>query len=271
MIAWPIRIYLRVTPAHRGRGLVEGALVRLVLPLAPSAFLASLPGGGTILLRYRERIGLTTLVHGSFEAAETELLRSFARPGTSAVDAGANVGLFTIPLALAVGSDGRVLAFEPTPETAQRLRENVRRNQLENVTVIDAALGAGRGSTRLSIAEDSAYNSTAATSAAGVSAEVRVERLDEVWEEAGRPEVSVLKVDVEGAEMDVLTGAAELLRSSRPAVLVEASEPHRAEEVARLFAEHGYRLTPAAGLQSWNLLFLPAERPAPQADAFLTA
>jgi hypothetical protein len=44
-------------------------------------------------------------------------------------------------------------------------------------------------------------------------------------------------------------------------VLVEASEPHRAEAVSRLFAEHDYRLTPAPGFESWNLLFLPAEMP----------
>ena len=257
VLAWPVRTYLRLTPAHRGRGLVEAALVRLVLPLAPSTFTTTLPGGGTIALRYRERIGLSTLVYGSFEAAETNLLRRLARPGTTAVDAGANVGLFTIPLALAVGAEGRVLAVEPALETVARLRENLRRNNLENVTVVEAALGAERGAATLVLAEDSAYNSTVSMQAIG--AEVRVERLDDVWEEAGRPDVSVLKIDVEGAEVDVLTGAAELLRSSRPAVLVEASEPHRADVVSRLFAERGYRLTPATGFQSWNLLFLPQE------------
>ncbi len=271
-LAWPIRAYLRVTPAHRGRGLVEAALVRLVLPLAPSTFVTTLPGGGTIALRYRERIGLSTLVYGSFEAAETELLRRLARPGTTAVDAGANVGLLTVPLALAVGSEGRVLAVEPAAETVARLRENLRRNGLENVSVVEAALGAERGAATLLLEGDSAYNSTVATrTSASVGAEVRVERLDDLWEEAGRPDVSVLKVDVEGAELDVLAGAVELLRSRRPAVLVEAAESSRAEAVTQLFAAHGYRLEPASGLQSWNLLFLPAERAVPQPDAVLTA
>jgi FkbM family methyltransferase len=259
-LAWPVRTYLRLTPAHRGRGLVEAALVRLVMPLAPSTFVTSLPGGGTIALRYRERIGLSTLVYGSFEAAETQFLRRLARPGTTAFDAGANVGLFTVPLALAVGSQGRVLAFEPAPGTVARLRENLRRNGLENVSVVEAALGAKRGSATLVLEADSAYNSTAPTpTAAAGGAEVRVERLDDVWVEAGRPEVSVLKVDVEGAEVEVLAGAAELLRSGRPAVLVEASEPSRAAAISRLCAEQGYRLTPASGFQPWNLLFLPME------------
>jgi FkbM family methyltransferase len=270
-LAWPIRTYLRLTPAHRGRGLLQLLLVRLVLPLAPDEFLAGLPGGGAISLRYRERIGLSTLLYGAFEAPETELLRALARPGSTAVDAGANVGVFTIPLALAVGEAGRVLAFEPSPETVRRLRENVRRNRLENVSVFDSALGAARGTTTLALADDAAYNSTMwSTPSSGASAQVPLERLDDVWATLGRPQVSVLKVDVEGAEVDVLVGAVELLRTSRPAVLVEAAERSRVEAVSRVLTENGYRLTPAPGLQTWNLLFLPSEQPAPLPDAVLT-
>jgi FkbM family methyltransferase len=264
-LAWPLRTYLRLTPAHRGRGLVEAALVRLVLPLAPATFVTSLPGGGTIALRYRERIGLSTLLYGAFEAAEVELLRGLAVPGTTAIDAGANVGVFTIPLALSVGPGGRVLAFEPAAETADRLRENLHRNNLENVGVVEAALGAHRGTTRLSVAEDSAYSSTGGAGATGV--EVPVERLDDVWDDAGRPQVSVLKIDVEGSEADVLAGAADLLRAARPAVLVESAEPERAEIVARLLGEHGYRAANAPGVQSWNRLFLADEGDQPTASA----
>jgi FkbM family methyltransferase len=263
-------MYLRLTPAHRGRGLVEALLVHLVLPVGPDEFVTVLPGGGRVALRPRERIGLSTLIYGPFEEAETEVLRKLARPGSTAVDAGANVGVFTIPLALAVGEGGRVLAFEPGPDTAERLRSNVARNRLGNVTVVEAALGAARGHTTLAIGDDSAYSSTVGTVSGGRSAEVRVERLDDVWDEAGRPEVSVLKVDVEGAELDVLSGAAELLDSNRPAVLVEAAELERAEAVRRLLLEHDYVPSPAPGLQTWNLLFVaqPGSHPgaAPTSD-----
>ena len=256
-LSWPIRTYLRITPAHRGRGLVESVLVRLVLPLAPATFLTSSPGGGTIALRYRERIGLSTLVYGSFEAAEIEVLRRLARPGTTVVDAGANVGVITVPLALAVGTEGRVLAFEPSPATVELLRENVLRNGLQNVTIVEAALGDNRGVAALVLEDDSAYNSIAGAAPKGAGTEVPVERLDDVWNEAGRPEVSVVKVDVEGAELEVLVGAVELLRSCRPAVLVEAAEPTRAMAATAFLRSHGYRLTPTPGTQPWNLLFLP--------------
>ena len=172
--------------------------------------------------------------------------------------------LFTIPLALAVGDGGRVLAFEPAPRDRRAAADNVRRDRLENVTVFDAALGAARGSTTLLLADDAAYNSTAGSApVTGASAEVRMEQLDDLWAELGRPEISVLKVDVEGAEVDVLAGAAELLRASRPAVLVEAAEPHRVEAVRQLFAEHGYRLTSRSRPAVVEVCsFLPSERPA---------
>ena len=69
----------------------------------------------------------------------------------------------------------------------------------------------------------------------------------------------MLKVDVEGAELDVLAGANELLRWSRPALLVEATAPERAEAITQQLSALGYRLTPAAGVQSWNLFFLHAD------------
>lgn len=231
--------------------------MRLLLPLAPSTFIARLPGGGTIELRYDEQIGLSTLLNGTFEAAETKELCRLARPGTTAIDAGANVGLFTIPLAASVGATGRVLAFEPTAETARRLQENVERNRLDNVTVVEAALGARRGRGTLSIHADGAYNSL--TPAGSTQrAEIRVDRLDDVWEEAGRPEVSVLKVDVEGSELDVLAGGTALLRAARPAVLVEAAESSRAIEVRELLRSYDYVRALPSGFQAWNYLFLPA-------------
>jgi FkbM family methyltransferase len=257
-LSWPLRAYLRLTPAHRGRGLVEAALKRLTLPLAPEGFLASLPGGGVVELRYRERIGLSTLVYGSFEAAEIDLLRNWARPGSTVVDAGANVGLFTIPLALAVGERGRVLACEPAESNVSRLSANLHRNELANVDVVPAALGSARGTATLVLDADAAYHSVSAGDAVA-GTRVPVERLDDLWARAGRPTVSVLKVDVEGTELDVLEGGVELLRACRPAVLVEAAETQRAHDVTQLMAALGYRLQPEDGVQPWNLFFVPAE------------
>ncbi len=260
LLAWPLRAYVRRGPASPSRTLVQAALGHTILRLAPATFLAQLPAGGTIELRYDERIGLSTLLMGTFEAAETERLFRLARPGTTAIDAGANVGMFTIPLAHAVGPSGRVLAFEPAPPTAARLRANARLNALENVTVVEVALGRAAGEGTLELASDAAYN-TLGTGASGVP--VTIACLDDVWEEHGRPEVSVLKADVEGGELELLEGAASMLRACRPAVLVELAEPGLRRAVEEFMQAEGYRRVPAEGFQPWNQLFLPDSATAP--------
>src|SRR6266699_2559349 len=75
-----------------------------------------------------------------FEATEREFLNRFLRPGDTFVDVGANIGLFTLIAARLVGPQGRVLSFEPTPETFARLTKNVQTNRLENVSCQQLAL-----------------------------------------------------------------------------------------------------------------------------------
>jgi FkbM family methyltransferase len=239
---------------------VEGVLAWTVLPLAPKTFVTQLPSGGEIELDYRDQIGLATLLDGAFEASEVAELCRLSRPGTTVVDAGANVGVFTIPLARSVGEQGRVLAFEPTEDTAVRLRANVRRNLLTNVEISQSALGAERRRMTLNVQPDGAFNSLEAGSS-GSGPIVEVERLDDVWEGAGRPAVSVVKIDVEGFELEVLEGAQALLRDSQPAILVEAAETQRERAVTEWLIRRGYQRVNADAFQSWNLLFIPAEPP----------
>src|SRR5205085_11540903 len=92
-LTWPIRTYLDTSTLHRGKGFVSRRLLRPLLPSEPAEFRSILPGGGEVMLQYVEDLGLSTLVHGGFERNEIQLLRAHARPGTVAVDVGANVGI----------------------------------------------------------------------------------------------------------------------------------------------------------------------------------
>ena len=228
ILGWPIRTYWLHSRRKLGKRLVVDRLVKRLLPPPPSGFEAELPGGARVFLHYREDIGLVTLLSGGFERVELELARRLARAGTTAVDVGANIGLYTAVLAGAVGPRGRVLAFEPEPESARRLEDNVARNGLTNVEVHQVALGDRPGELVLHLAADPAYHSTAAVRerrASGESLRVQARTLDDVWGEAGSPTVSLVKVDTEGGELTALRGAERLLRAERPALLVEAREP----------------------------------------------
>jgi FkbM family methyltransferase len=215
-----------------------------MIPTDPHAsFVARLPDGGRLRLRCREAIGFEILLHDAFEAAESRYLRSRARAGTTAIDVGANVGLFTVALARAVGPGGRVVVIEPDPENVARLEANLRLNRLANALIERVAAGDRDGEAELHIANDPAFHSTVAVHAGrgvGRALHVPVTRLDTIWMRLGRPAVSAIKVDVEGAELAVLRGAETLLRETRPALLLEANTTPQQRALTDWLAQRSY-------------------------------
>jgi FkbM family methyltransferase len=252
------RRYVIGFPVARGKGVVLRK-VAPKLPVEDREFEAAVPGGGVVVLRWDEVVGRHVLRHGTFEQPEVEAACACLQPGDVAVDVGANVGLLTVPLALAVGPAGRVLAVEPLPANVERLEDNVRRNQLGNVTVVSAAAGAKDGQVQLQVAADPAFSSVTVVTKYRVAGAMQVpcRRLDSLWKELGRPRIALLKIDVEGGELSVLDGARELLQSSRPVLLVEADPGAAADALAARLAEAGYVRATPAGFGRENHLFRP--------------
>jgi FkbM family methyltransferase len=255
--------YLRATPISRGRRFLTETFVLPFLPQPPKTYVASLPEGGEIELLYTEAIGLTHFIYGGFERAELRFVQRFLREGERVIDAGANVGYFTVPIALKVGSRGSVIACEPEPANLDRLHTNVSRNRLTNVDIRATALGSYDGETTLRLGDDSAYHTTASTSdllaitvahQTGEEVRVPVMRLDALWEELGTPSVQLVKVDVEGAELGVLAGSVELLRKERPWIMLETE---RFDPVAEFLSSLGYAPVQPSGFFVANFVFAP--------------
>ncbi len=160
-------------------------------------------------------------------------------------DVGAHIGSCTLAAAKILGTRGRVAAFEPTPATFARLAENVKVNDVENVTLVNLAAGSTPGLAMLDGGDD--YNSGRSRVAADGGQPCAVTTLDAFWTALGRPPVQLIKIDVEGFELDVLLGARELLATG-PALLLELTpvgEPAalpRAREVLGLVASAGYQV-----------------------------
>jgi FkbM family methyltransferase len=230
------------------------------LPPDDRTFFALTPGGGRVRLRYREVIGFTVLLQGSFEDAEVKTLMQAARPGTVAVDVGANVGIFTIPLARAVGPDGAVWAFEPLPENLDRLGANLRENHLTNVRLLAAAASDADGTLSFNVADDSAYGSTGDVlhgREAVRSVTVSAVRLDVEWRRRGMPFVSVIKIDVEGAELAVLRGSHDVIGRCRPVLLVEAANADDLAEIENYLSPFKYERRRPDRFVGHNHLFVP--------------
>lgn len=156
--------------------------------------------------------------NGWAEIEEMEFIDAYLRPGDGFVDGGANIGLYTLLAAARVGPTGWIDAFEPSPRAAERLRRNVSHNGLLNVRVHEVALDTAPGAIDLVVGWDVSNRIASAEDfqRAGDTLRIQAVRLDDVL--AGNRNYAMAKLDLEGAELRCLRGAAERLRMADPPV-----------------------------------------------------
>jgi FkbM family methyltransferase len=171
-----------------------------------------------------------------------EVFRSFARPGDTVVDVGAHIGYFTLFLAELVGARGHVYSFEPDPRASSFLTKSVDSSGMDWIHVSPLALGSGRGSIKFFLAKGLG-SSSAIKAVQQLDAKetiVPTVSLDELVAE-GRVvgTIRLVKIDIEGFELDAIRGMLKVLRDHRPVVLVEVNKEMlhaRGESPASLFA-----------------------------------
>lgn len=274
-----VALYLRRTPFVRGRW----RLVRACLPM-----LRRIGGGmGERIVRTRhgfrlrvdlaEWIGQHIYLTGDYERPTARLIQALARQGSTVIDVGANIGFFTLLASRSVGRAGRVLAFEPVASTCTALRTNVTLDGAVNIAVHELALsnangtaeihegpGRNKGLSSLRPLDETSGSRTVATA---------------VFDDLGLADqpISLVKIDVEGAEQLVLEGMLRTLAKHRPHLIVEITERflaafgHSATSLCELLAPLGYRASeiieegiaalpadPASWPRQFNALFSPA-------------
>jgi FkbM family methyltransferase len=180
---------------------------------------------------------------GHFELEIQNALKRELKSGDVVYDVGANAGFFTLIAARLVGPSGRVVAFDPAPENCQSVREQVALNGYAPfATAVQKALGGGAGRATFSFATSGSPMGHLGGAGKGErSVEVEVTTLDDAVAAHGAP--TFIKLDVEGAEGDVMAGARGLLASgaARPAWLIELHNPQCEADVKRHLAAAGYQ------------------------------
>ena len=150
----------------------------------------------------------------SREKAVLAAIRNGLKPGDIFVDAGANIGFYTVVASKLVGPTGKVVAIEMMPDTAARLRDHIAMNELTNVEVIEFALADRSGATITATVPNGKYGqaSIAADGATNGMRHVDVETrtIDEVLADISE-RIALMKMDLEGAEEMALLGAKETL------------------------------------------------------------
>lgn len=158
---------------------------------------------------------------GQFEPELLHLLGQWVGPDSICFDVGGNVGAVTLAMARAQrGGTGQVHTFEPAPANYARLQANVALNPdlAPRVTLVNRGVGRAAGSLRWTEESDNPGNGSLGTDG---DIAVPVITLDSYCAERAIPRIDVMKIDVEGMEFDVLSGAAESLRRWKPKLYFE--------------------------------------------------
>jgi len=202
----------------------------------------------------------TIFLTGLWDSNVRSVIVDLLQDGDVFVDAGANVGYFTLLAAKLVGSSGRVFSFEPNPATLELMRRNIEINSYDNIKVYEAGLS-DRDNTGV-LFLDNEGNSGAASQRQnyGVKVPINLVTLDSILEENSVGQVRLVKIDVEGSEIQVLRGAERLLSSlNAPNVLCEVSELSLIkmgggkDELFSLMRGHGYQAKIISPIRRSNL------------------
>ncbi|HUJ45403.1 MAG TPA: FkbM family methyltransferase [Opitutaceae bacterium] len=197
---------------------------------------------------------------GIFERENVELLRKLCRPRSCYFDVGANLGLTSLPMLQSL-PDCRVLSFEPSPNSLPWLERTIAESPYaRRWTLVPKAVGAAPSIAEFSLSPPAfaLYDGLKGTQRAASVRRVQVEvtTLDVEWERIGRPDVSAIKVDVEGGELDVLRGGFACIKACRPHILLEwnaanlAAYGRRVESILPVASDLGCCLFSVPKLQS---------------------
>jgi len=185
--------------------------------------------GLKIRLWSKSLIDHKVLFTGVYEASSNKILEKYIKPGSIVIEAGANIGTETLLLSRLAGNQGSIFAFEPVSALKDRLEENCRLNSLDNVIIEQLALGESNGSISFYIA-DEAFTNQGMGSKRLVNQHLKNEiivsqvTLDTYCEQKGITTLHFIKMDIQGAELDLLKGGEKIITQSRPFIFLEAGD-----------------------------------------------
>lgn len=193
---------------------------------APTVVIRPFENGVRLCVDLSDHVIGLPIVRGEYEHEALQFVQRTLRPGQHALDIGAHIGFFSMHMAAAVGPAGSVTAFEPFPRNADLLERSVAENRFEGiVTLHRAAVAATAGTSRLAFARETLNTGGAFLVPEGggaptglVTDAVPTVAIDQV--RLPRP-IAFVKMDVEGAEPQVIAGARQVLAADRPVVLSE--------------------------------------------------
>ena len=204
--------------------------------LVPKSAVLPIIQGPARGLRWLVGSGMPNFWLGTYEREKYERFSKELSPGMVVYDIGANTGIYTVLACRAVGDNGLVFSFEPAASNLFFLQENIRANRFTNCEVVPKAVTDSDGTVQFEFTGESCLGKISSKGLLSVQSTT----LDSFSREKPMPQL--LKIDVEGAEHNVLTGAMNVLVNARPTIFLatHGKEVHAA--CCELLQKVGYTL-----------------------------
>ena len=222
------------------RGVYTGAMKRSWRLFSNADVEAMIPGVGVMALRPWEFIEARLFFYRTWEPAITRLVAAKIEPGDTVIDIGANVGYYTLLMSRLVGPTGRVYAAEPSPSIRARLERHLELNRVENVVVLPFGISNRTEERYLQLSSESNCGDAHFVddpAFANIEGRLPLRRLTDVVPPQDLARTRLIKVDVEGMEMSVLSDLLDNLDAMprRLTICAELRRPASAtEEVDQL-------------------------------------
>jgi FkbM family methyltransferase len=246
---------------------------------------AYLPNGSMVECDLRDHVQRQIYFQGVYEPVEAYVFTRLLRLGSVVIDAGANVGQYTLLAASVVGPSGEVHSFEPVPRSFDRLQRNVEANRVANARLNRVALWSEATELHFGLAteevNDGSYSVGSADHSLVPVASAPALRMDDYARGNGIRQVDLIKMDIEGAEAAALQGMKDVIARDHPPILLEVNREacnrmnydpevfwtllcerfgYSAWQIG-LSAAHWRRLPSAEGVDRANVLFVKGELP----------
>lgn len=193
-------------------------------------------------------LGRHVYVTGEYEPSTTCVVKALLQPGGTFLDIGANIGYFTLLAAKCVGPSGKVLSFEPVPYVRERLISNVKLNRYRHCNVRSEAISNEAGEVQFyqGPADHVGISSLRKLDGECQILRVQTQKLDDVLPDDLH--VSMMKIDIEGAEFQALEGMQGCLGRCHPDLIIEVTRDylqgmdHAPEDLLKILEPFGYRM-----------------------------
>lgn len=190
-------------------------------------------------------------VFGVSSICEPEVRKEFVLKEGVAMDIGANCGMFTVHLAKILGDKGEVISVEPEKGNIVLLKKNVEINKLKNVSVVEKGVYSKTGEMTFYLDDFGTGGHSLLKTDAKKKETVKVDTIDNIVNSLKIKKVNIIKIDVEGAEIEAFKGSKKTLKKFHPKIIFEAVDEDKRKEIEEFLSKYDYRIRK---IGDWNFV-----------------